>query len=80
LRLPYHRLDATVRPIQKAILRVLAPILECVVGLAKKQSNEFGFFIEKQDTLQPWLERNVDEIRLSEVYATAHHRMFKTSE
>jgi hypothetical protein len=48
--------------------------------LAKKQSNEFGFFIEKQDTLQPWLERNVDEIRLSEVYATAHHRMFKTSE
>jgi SAM-dependent methyltransferase len=80
LRLPYYRLDGTSRPIQKTILRVLGPILECIVSLAKKQSNEFGFFIEKQDSLHPWLERNVDEIRLSEVYAISHHRMFKTPE
>lgn len=77
LRLPYDRLRGTSRPVQKAVLRVLGPILELLLKLAKKQSNEFGFFIEKQDVLHPWLERDAHGIRLSESYATAHHRVFR---
>jgi ubiquinone/menaquinone biosynthesis C-methylase UbiE len=75
LRLPYDRLQRSSRPVMRTALIILRPLLEGVVRLAKKQGNEFGFFIEKKDELQPWLERGEENIRLNKTYVVAHRRV-----
>jgi ubiquinone/menaquinone biosynthesis C-methylase UbiE len=77
LRLPYERFRRTSRPLLGTVVTVLGPLLEVVVKLAKKQGNEFGFFVEKSDELLPWLERDGGDVRVSEAYARAHGRMYR---
>jgi hypothetical protein len=74
LRLPLDRLQRTSNPLLHAALRTVAPILKAIVRMVKTQGNEFGFFIEKNDELQPWLERGEGGIRVNRAYAIAHRR------
>jgi len=63
MRVPTQRLAMSSNLLKRMIahsFEVIAPILE---SLFRKQCNEFGFLIQKNRTLQPWLLEHRGELR-----------------
>lgn len=76
LRMPYERLAHTGRRKQLVLTSVLYPFLWIFTALFPRQGNEFGFYIAKYHTLQPWM---ASEERVDDQWALRNKRDHRTS-
>jgi hypothetical protein len=68
--LPHERFEKTSRPILRYSLLVMT---------LPKQSNEFGFLIEKSKRLHPWLEQCEEQVVLSRAYVKRTGRVYQAA-
>lgn len=72
LNIPYSRLDFINSTFKRLFLKALFIPLKLYAFLFPKQSNEFGFIIQKGTTLQPWLQKEEGEVKLNMEYLEAN--------
>jgi len=79
LMLPHERFEKTSRPILRYSLLAMTPVLEAIGKIFPKQSNEFGFLIEKSKRLHPWLEQCQEQVVLSRAYVKRTGRVYQAA-
>ncbi len=79
LQLPHERFEKTNRPLLRYALKMLTPALELIGRAFPRQSNEFGFLIEKSRKLHPWLEQAGSDTTLIPGYAAMSGRVYKAA-
>ena len=73
LNVPVERLSISKNPLKRIIAKVGKLVLPVFMFLFKKQGNLFGFVIEKNVQLQPWLLHDNNEIKFNMDYALKHY-------
>lgn len=73
LKIPIQRLSMSKNPLKKAVAQVGKVVLPIFMLFFKRQGNLFGFVIEKNIELQPWLKIEGDKIEFDMNYGLKNY-------